>query len=82
MKGDTLFGRVMFGLPVSKENLATEALRFILSGNPPLAEAFARLCTSAGGDAKDIASFDTQKMHETGRSPTCTVAIGMENSSP
>jgi hypothetical protein len=69
MKGDTLFGHVMFGLPVPKENLATEALRFILSGNPPLAEAFARLCTSVGSDVKDIASFDTQQMHEDGSIP-------------
>jgi hypothetical protein len=66
---DTLFGHVIFGLPLPKENLATEALRFILSGNPALAEAFARLCISAGGEAKDIASFYTQEMHEDGSIP-------------
>lgn len=61
MIDDTLLGHLMVRLPIRKENIATEALRFVLTRTPAVSDAFSRLLASFGAEVGRIASFDIQQ---------------------
>lgn len=69
MNNRTLFGHLALQFSAHPENLATEALAFILKNSPAASAAFVRSLNAAGADVPDGLTYETQQ-------------VGVENSIP
>jgi hypothetical protein len=65
----TLFGHLALRFSSHPENLATEALAFILKNSPAASTAFIRALRTVGADVPDAVTYETQQ-------------VGVENSIP
>jgi len=69
MEQGSLFGEMAWRFSTQRENLATEALAFILNRSAAMREAFRRLVGRTGIELPQIARFRSQAGDEQGKIP-------------